>query len=67
MKSERIKRINELAAIAKQRELTPQEIEERAVLRREYLDAVRANLRGQLDSITIVEQNGEKHPLRKKQ
>ena len=67
MKPEKIKRINELAALAKQRELTPQEIEERAELRREYLEGVRANLRGQLDSITIVEQNGDKHPLRKKQ
>ena len=36
MENSKLKRINELAAIAKQRELTQEEFEERAQLRKEY-------------------------------
>ena len=39
-------RINELARIAKTRELTKEEASERAALRNEYLQYVRATLRG---------------------
>ena len=39
MEKEKIDRINELARLAKERELTEEELAERAVLRREYLDA----------------------------
>ncbi len=67
MTEEKIKRINELAAIAKKRELTKEEFEERAVLRREYIDSFKASLTGQLQNIRIVEADGSKHPLRKKQ
>lgn len=49
MEQRKIDRINELASIAKLRELTEQEIEERAVLRREYIESVKANLRVQLE------------------
>lgn len=47
----RLDRINELAHIAKERELTPEELEERAVLRKEYLAAFRKNFKAQLDRI----------------
>lgn len=52
---EKIDRINELAAIAKTRELTEEEQRERDDLRCEYLDAVRTNLRAQLDNIEFVD------------
>lgn len=51
MKQEKIDRINELAKLAKERELTEEEKAEREVLRREYIDSVKANLRAQLEII----------------
>ena len=46
MDKAKIDRINELGRIAKQRELTPAELEERKALREEYLAYVRSQLRG---------------------
>ena len=46
----KIDRINELGRLVKQRELTPEEAEERAVLRAEYLAEVRRQLRGEGDA-----------------
>jgi uncharacterized protein YnzC (UPF0291/DUF896 family) len=46
--------------------LTPEEIAERDVLRKEYIAAFKASLVGQLDAITVVEQDGSKHKLKKK-
>ena len=46
MNKEKIDRINELARLSKQRELTESEREEQAALRREYLEFFRASLRG---------------------
>ncbi len=67
MTQEKINRINELAAIAKKRELTEEEAAERAVLRREYIDSFKASLRGQLENIVIVEKDGTQNPIRKKE
>ena len=47
MEKEKIDRINELGRIAKRRELTPEELEERAVLREEFLLEFRRALRGE--------------------
>lgn len=47
MDKAKIERINELGRIAKERELTAEEIEERAALREEYLAYFRASLRGE--------------------
>jgi len=59
--NEVIARINELAAKAKTPEgLTPEEIEERAKLRRIYIDSVVGNLKGQLENTTIVYPDGTK-------
>lgn len=55
IETKRLARINELARIAKERPLTPEETEERAVLRKEYLEAFRANFKKQLDNIEIVD------------
>lgn len=55
---EKLARINELARKAKTEGLTSAETKERDVLRREYIEAVRANLRGQLNNINIQELDG---------
>ena len=55
-----IARINELAAKNKAEGLTPEETEERARLRRIYIDSVVGNLKGQLDHTTIVYPDGTK-------
>ena len=61
-----IARINELAKKAKNEGLTPEEIAERDKLRRIYIDSVKANLIGQLDNTYIVDEKGNKTPLKKK-
>ena len=66
MKQEKIDRINELARLAKQRELTEEEQAERAALRQEYIAAFRGNLEAQLKSITIQHPDGSKKKLEKK-
>lgn len=56
-----IARINELARKVKAgEELTPEETEERAKLRRMYIDSVVGNLKGELDNTTIVYPDGSK-------
>ena len=64
---EKVARINELARKSKTPEgLTEAEKAEQAVLRREYVDAVKASLQGQLDHTTILEPDGTKRKLKKK-
>ena len=59
-----IDRINELARKAKTPEgLTEWEKEERAVLRRAYIDSVLGNLQSQLDNTYVVEPDGTRHKL----
>ncbi len=53
-----IQRINELARKAKAEGLTPAEKEEQQELRREYIAAVKMNLRTQLDNIDMQEKDG---------
>ncbi len=55
MNQEKIDRINELAHKSKESGLSPEELEEQAVLRREYIDDFKATLRAQLEVIDIVE------------
>lgn len=64
--NEVIARINELAAKAKQAELTPEEIAERDKLRRIYIDSVKANLVGQLENTYIVYPDGTKKKVEHK-
>ena len=67
MEQSKIDRINELARRVKAGEtLTTEEQAERAALRREYIDSVKANLAAQLDSTYLVEPDGTKHKLPKK-
>ncbi len=62
---ERIKRINELYHLSQERELTEEEKSEQGRLRWEYINAIKGNLRSQLDSITVVEPDGSRHKLKK--
>jgi len=55
---ERIKRINELYHKSQAEGLTEEEKKEQAALRAEYVAIVRANLRGQLNNIDVVEKDG---------
>lgn len=64
MEQSRIDRINELARKAKTVGLTAQEVQERDALRKEYVAAVRQNLRAQLDNTFIVDEKGNKRPLK---
>ncbi len=66
MDQKKIDRINELAHLAKERELTPSEQDERQKLRREYIDAFKASLVGQLESTYIVDPSGNKKKIEKK-
>lgn len=50
-----IKMVNYYAAEAKKRELTDEEKEERQKYRKLYLDQFRAQVRGHLDNIKIVD------------
>ena len=68
MDQKQIDRIKELARKAKSPEgLTKWEEEERAALRREYVDSVLGSLRGQLDNTYIMDEKGQKHKLKKKE
>ena len=61
-----IARINELAAKNKAEGLTPEELEERAKLRRIYIDSVKGNLIGQLENTYIVRPDGTKEKVKHK-
>lgn len=52
---EKIDRINELARKKKESGLTEEELLEQALLREEYIDAFKQNLKSQLESIEIVD------------
>lgn len=65
--NEVIARINVLAAKAKTPEgLTPEELEERAKLRRIYIDSVVGNLKGELENTSIVYPDGSKKKVTRK-
>jgi len=55
---EKITRINELYHKSKAEGLTEEEKAEQASLRRDYIDAVKGNLKGQLNNINIQEKDG---------
>ena len=66
MTQEKIDRINELARKAKTEGLTEAELKERDVLRREYIDSVVGNLKGQLNNTYLVDKQGNKEKLKKR-
>ncbi len=66
MISEKIQRINELAKKAKAEGLTPEEVQERDALRREYINEFRQSLISQLDNTYIMDEKGNKTKLERK-
>ena len=66
MEQKKIDRINELAKKAKQGPLTDEEMAEREILRREYIDSFKASLVGQLENTYIQRPDGSKEKIRKK-
>lgn len=60
------KRINELYHKSQEEGLTEEEKEEQKQLRQAYVANVRANLRGQLNNISIVEKDGSVTDLGRK-
>ena len=67
MIQEKLNRINELAKLQKQRELTAEEKTEQARLRKEYIEEWRAGAVQVLENTYVVDKNGVKHKLQKKQ
>lgn len=66
MEQKKIDRINALAHLAKERELTPEELEERAALRAEYIAEFRRATIELLDNTYIQTPDGKKHKLPRK-
>ena len=64
--NEVIARINALAKKAKEGPRTPEEQEERAKLRKIYIDSVKANLVSQLENTYILQSDGTKKKVTKK-
>ena len=60
---EKIDRINFLARKSKSEGLNEEEKLEQEKLRREYIDAYKANLRAQLDNTVVVRPDGSKERL----
>lgn len=54
-----IKRINELTKISRERELTPDEVEERKKLRSAFLENFRSGFRQQLEDTVVIDENGK--------
>lgn len=66
MENKYLARINELAAIARERALTPEEESERAVLRKAYLKEFLKGAEQVLDNTYLVDEKGTKRKLKKK-
>lgn len=67
MDQKKIDRINALARKVKNGEtLTKDELSERDVLRREYIDSFKKNITAHLDNMYIVDEQGNKQKLQPK-
>ena len=66
MKNSKLERINELAHLAKERELTAEELAERDALRKEYIAEWREGAMQVLDNTYIQTPDGVKHKLQRK-
>lgn len=70
MTEEKIQRINELYRKSKAEGLSEEEKKEQQILRRQFIDDFKRNLRGNLDNISIQEADGsvtnlgEKHGIK---
>lgn len=66
MEKEQVARINELARKKKTVGLTPAEVEEQAMLRKQYLADFREGMKQMLDQVYIQQEDGEYKKLEKK-
>ena len=66
MNQEKIDRINTLFHKSKSTGLSEEEKAEQAALRKQYIESIRASLRGNLNSISIQEEDGSVTDLGKK-
>ena len=66
MENSKLQRINKLARIKKERELTAEETAERDALRKEYLDEWRKGAIEVLENTYIQTPDGKKHKLQRK-
>lgn len=68
MDEKKILRINELARKAKTPEgLTEEELQERTLLRWEYIESMKMSLIGHLENVYYVDEEGNEKKLRKKE
>ena len=67
MENTKLNRINELAALAKVRELTDEELIERDALRKEYIAEWRRGAEQVLDNTYILTPDGKKTKLKKRE
>ena len=66
MEKEKMERISELTRLSRERELTPDELTERAALRTEYIQDWRKSTINVLENTYIVDEKGNKRKLSKK-
>ena len=66
MEKEKMERISELTRLSRERELTPDELTERAALRAEYIQDWRKSTINVLENTYIVDETGNKRKLSKK-
>ena len=66
MENGKLNRINELARLAKERELSAEELSERDVLRKEYIAEWRRGAEQVLENTYIVGPDGKKRKLERK-
>lgn len=63
MEQSKIDRINQLARKSKAEGLTPEEKDEQAALRLEYINSVKASLIANLENTYVVDEKGNKRRL----
>ena len=66
MTNTKLERINELARLARERELIPEELAERDALRKEYIAEWRRGAEQVLENTYLVDKHGNKRKLPKK-
>ena len=66
MENPKLNRINELARLAKERELSQEELDEREMLRKEYIAEWRRGAEQVLENTYIVTPDGKKRKLQKR-
>lgn len=66
MEKEKMERISELTRLSRERELTPDELTERAALRAEYIQDWRKSTINVLENTYIVDEKGNIRKLGKK-